>query len=329
MREHIFLTRDDSATALRVQAFRRYSLVALGWTLLVIVWGAYVRASGSGAGCGAHWPICNGELIPRSPTMQTIVEYTHRATSGLALLSVIALVIFAFVATPEKHPSRKWAAWSLFFMLTEAAVGALLVKAELVANNATASRALAMGIHLVNTFLLVAVMTSTCFHAWREGEAPSWKERGLKLQLVLLALVLVTVVGISGATAALGDTLVQQSVQNAFVDFLIQLRILHPLLAIGGVIAAITAGWASWSVEAARRWIVALWTLVVLQVIAGLTNVVLQAPVFMQLIHLLLADLVWIALIVVLRFVVTGDQRLSLMSSVTGRSPSNSPSHGL
>jgi heme A synthase len=312
--------------------FRRYAVFALGWTLAVILWGAYVRASGSGAGCGAHWPNCNGELIPRSPTMQTLVEYTHRATSGLALLSVIALFIGALVATPRGHPARKFAGASLFFMLTEAAVGALLVKAELVANNATASRAVAMSIHLINTFALVAVMTLTVFHAWRDPsrQRASWSGRGARLQLAIAALVLVTVVGVSGAIAALGDTLVQQSVVNPFVDLLIELRILHPLIAIGGVAAGIGTGALAWAVEDARKWIIALWTLLVLQVIAGLTNVALQAPVETQLIHLFLADAVWVSLVVVTRFVLTDPaQRLSLTSSVTGRSPSNSPSHGL
>ncbi|MFT3709699.1 MAG: COX15/CtaA family protein [Archangium sp.] len=312
--------------------FRRYAVFALAWTLAVILWGAYVRASGSGAGCGAHWPNCNGELIPRSPTMQTLVEYTHRATSGLALLSVIVLLIGALTSTPSGHPARKFAGASLFFMLTEAAVGALLVKAELVANNATASRAAAMSIHLINTFALVAVMTLTVFHAFRDParQSASWTGRGARLQLGVLALLLVTVVGVSGAIAALGDTLVQHSVHNAFVDVLIQLRIFHPLIAIGGVAAGIGTGALAWVIEDARKWIVALWTFLVLQVIAGLTNVALQAPVEMQLVHLLLADAVWVCLVVVTRFVLTDPaQRLSLMSSVTGRSPSNSPSHGL
>lgn len=312
--------------------FRRYALFALSWTLAVILWGAYVRASGSGAGCGAHWPNCNGELIPRSPTMQTLVEYTHRATSGLALLSVLVLLGWSFVGAPKGHAVRRWAGASVFFMLTEAAVGALLVKAELVANNATASRAVAMSIHLINTFALVAVMTLTAFHAWRadDRQAASWRGRGLRLHGALLALVLVTVVGTSGAIAALGDTLRQQAVDNAFVDFLIQLRILHPLLAIAGVASGIGAGALAWAIEDARKWIIALWSFLVLQVIAGLINVALAAPVPMQLVHLFLADAVWIALVIVTRAVLTTpDHLLSFTSSVTGRSPSNSPSHGL
>lgn len=284
--------------------FRRYTVIALAWTLAVIVWGAYVRASGSGAGCGDHWPVCNGELIPRSPSVQTVIEFTHRTTSGLALLSVIVLLVWARRVAPAGHQARRWAFWSVFFMLTEAAFGALLVKAELVANNATASRALAMSIHLINTFFLVAAMALTAFHAWRTDSARA-KWSGPAVHVGLLASVLIIVVGVSGSIAALGDTLVQQSITNPFVELLIKLRILHPLLAIAGVASGIAAGALTWTIEPARKWVVGLWALLVLQVIAGLTNVALQAPVSMQLIHLLLADAVWIGLMIVLRFAVT------------------------
>jgi heme A synthase len=149
-------------------------------------------------------------------------------------------------------------------------------------------------------------MVLTAFHAWRsDAAAARWKSP--PAQLGLLASVLILVVGVSGSIAALGDTLVQQSITNAFVELLIKLRILHPLIAIAGVASAIGAGALTWHVEPARRAIVALWSLLVLQVIAGLTNVALQAPISMQLVHLLLADAVWVALMLVLRFAVTSS----------------------
>lgn len=276
-----------------VGAFRRFALFALGWTLLVIVWGAFVRATGSGAGCGNHWPICNGELIPRPQRVQTVIEFVHRLTSGVDLLAVVGLVVLSRRAFPAGHPTRRWAWWSFFFMVTEALLGALLVKAELVENNATASRAVAMSIHLVNTFLLVAAMTRTTFHAWVDGPMRWRNASGL---LSLGAAVLVTLVGISGAVAALGDTLHQQAVQSPFVELLIQVRIVHPLLAVLGTLAVLgLARWA-WRWKTARPFALALGGLVVVQVMVGLLNVVLQAPVAVQLVHLLVADAVWIAL---------------------------------
>lgn len=278
-------------------AFRRVAVVSLVWSLFVIIWGAYVRASGSGAGCGDHWPNCNGELIPRSPTAQTVIEFTHRTTSGVALLLSIAVCVMAVRAFSKGHSTRRFAVAQLVLMLTEAALGALLVKAELVANNATASRAAAMSIHLINTFLLVAAMVLTVFHAWEGDVRAKWK--GIAGALSWVAMSLVMLVGVSGAIAALGDTLVQQSVSNAFVDLLIRLRILHPLIAL--LAAAVMLFLGRFTFAATRGWTIALWSLVVLQIFAGLTNVALQAPTWMQLIHLGLADAVWIVLLVAAR----------------------------
>lgn len=275
--------------------FRRTAIVSLAWSLLVIIWGAYVRASGSGAGCGAHWPVCNGDLIPRAPSVQTLIEYTHRATSGIALLLVIA--VFVMALRQPSRVARRFAVLSLVLMLTEAALGALLVKAELVADNATASRAVAMSIHLINTFLLVGVMVMTVFHAFAGDVAA--RLRGSSAVFSWLAMVLVMVTGVSGAIAALGDTLTQQAVQSAFVDLLIRLRIIHPFLALATAAVLLNLGRVTFS--ATRGWTIALWSLVVLQLMAGLTNVVLQAPVWMQLVHLGLADAVWVTVLVATR----------------------------
>ena len=142
----------------------------LAYNLAVILWGAYVRASGSGAGCGAHWPLCNGEVIPRAPSVATLIEYSHRLTSGLALLGVVALLVWTWRACAAGHPARRGAVLSLLFIITEAAVGAGLVLFELVADNATMARAMFMAAHLVNTFLLVAALTLTAW--WLSGGGP-------------------------------------------------------------------------------------------------------------------------------------------------------------
>jgi len=72
--------------------FTRYAWSVLGWNIAVVLWGAYVRASGSGAGCGNHWPLCNGEVVPHAPQVQTLIEFTHRAMSGIAFVAVAALL---------------------------------------------------------------------------------------------------------------------------------------------------------------------------------------------------------------------------------------------
>jgi heme A synthase len=80
----------------RLSTLARFAWGVLVYNLGVIVWGAYVRATRSGAGCGAHWPLCNGEVIPQSPDAAMLIEFSHRVTSGLALVSVVVLFAWAW-----------------------------------------------------------------------------------------------------------------------------------------------------------------------------------------------------------------------------------------
>src|SRR4029079_18357357 len=113
--------------------FQMLAWATLVVTLAVILWGAFVRATGSGAGCGSHWPLCNGEVIPRPKAIETVIEFIHRVTSGAAGLLVLAELIWAFLLLPAKHPARGGAVAAMFFMITEALIGAALVRFDLVA----------------------------------------------------------------------------------------------------------------------------------------------------------------------------------------------------
>ena len=68
----------------------RSAWAVLAYNVVVILWGAIVRATGSGAGCGSHWPLCNGVVLPNAEKASTLIEFAHRATSGIALLLVVA-----------------------------------------------------------------------------------------------------------------------------------------------------------------------------------------------------------------------------------------------
>ena len=154
----------------------RFAWSVLAYNVAVIGWGAYVRATGSGAGCGNHWPLCNGQMVPPSPTIATLIEYSHRLTSGLALLSVVALLAWTWRACRPGHPARTGAAASLFFMLTEAAVGAGLVLFQLVADNASAARTMFMGVHLLNTFVLLASILEPRWQTANSNKRYLWSE---------------------------------------------------------------------------------------------------------------------------------------------------------
>jgi heme A synthase len=284
----------------------RFAWAVLAYNVAVIVWGAYVRASGSGAGCGAHWPLCNGEVLPRAERIATLIEFSHRLTSGVALISVVVLFVWTWRACRRGHPARSAAALSLFFMLSEAGVGAGLVLFRLVADNASFARAMFLAVHLVNTFTLLACLTTT---AW-------WLSGGARLRLqkrwgdaVYVALLCggVLIASTSGAVAALGDTLYPSTSlsEGLWADLsvtshiLIRLRVLHPILAVAAALALIASAprLAAGQGRTAGRFARGVSTLASLQIALGILNVFLLAPVWLQLLHLLVADAVWVALI--------------------------------
>src|SRR5256714_12976957 len=156
------------STTVKPNRFAAFAWFVTALTLAVILWGAYVRASRSGDGCGAHWPLCNGTVVPDATHAKTLVEFAHRATSGLAFLFVVGLVAWAFRAFGRGHAARKAAVASGVFIVTESLIGAGLVLLRLVADNASVARALYLSVHLVNTFLLVAALALTAWCATEE-----------------------------------------------------------------------------------------------------------------------------------------------------------------
>ncbi|HEX7452478.1 MAG TPA: COX15/CtaA family protein, partial [Polyangiaceae bacterium] len=147
--------------------FARYAWLLLGYTLLVILFGAVVRITGSGAGCGQHWPSCNGELLQMPQTLKTAIEYAHRITSGLSVLAIIGLLGAAFRIYPPRHAARRAAALAFSMILIEALIGALLVKLRLVENDASFGRILVLPLHLMSTALLTAALAWCAYFANR------------------------------------------------------------------------------------------------------------------------------------------------------------------
>ncbi|MFQ5576263.1 MAG: COX15/CtaA family protein, partial [Anaerolineae bacterium] len=287
--------------------FAKYAWGTLVYNVAVVVWGAYVRATGSGAGCGKHWPSCQGAVIPRAPRIETLVEFSHRLSSGLALLAVIGLLVWAFRAHAGRHPARRGAVFSMVFMITEAAVGAGLVLFELVAYNTSLARAIVGAVHLLNTFLLLASLALTAW--WASGGRPvQWRGGGGIRRALAIALLGVLLLGMTGAITALGDTIfpsgslaegIAQDVSPAS-HFLVRLRVWHPVLAaLVGLYTVVLAGFLSGGQagSTARQLAQFLFIAVLAQLGAGVINLMLLAPVAMQLIHLLLADVVWIVLV--------------------------------
>jgi heme A synthase len=307
---------------MRERAFVRTAWGTLAFTVAVIAWGAYVRATGSGAGCGKHWPLCNGEVVPHAPSTETLIELTHRVTSGVSLLLVVGLAWWARRLFPARHGARRGALAALAFMIGEALLGAGLVLLGLVTDDDSTLRAVMMAVHLANTFLLLASLTLTA--QW--ATTPPAPGRSLLTAGGLAALAAYLLIGVSGAVAALGDTLFPATslAEGLRLDLaptahvLVRLRLHHPWIA---VVAAI--GIAMWVNRHPTRGPLVTGALLLLasQLALGAVNVVLLAPVWMQLVHLVVADATWIVLVLIADDVAQGFASVDTPAS-TPRRPS-------
>jgi cytochrome c oxidase assembly protein subunit 15 len=290
-----------------MKPFTRFAWAVLAYDLVVVAWGAFVRATGSGAGCGKHWPSCNGEIVPRSPRVETAIEFTHRATSGIALVLGVVLLAWALRAFSRGHPARRAAVASFALLLAEALVGAGLVLFGWVAKDPSAARGWAMAIHLVNTFFLLGALALTA--DWSGSEGGLGREgRGNLPTFLAVAAAAVLLAGVTGAIAALGDTLFPAASLAAGLRadvagdaaVLLRLRVLHPFAAIAAAILLLAVARAALRTRPdprVRRAALAAFVLVGAQMLVGVANVLLLAPVAFQIAHLVLADLTWLSLV--------------------------------
>jgi heme a synthase len=316
----MFATSTNPAAHARLLG--RFAWFAVFYNVLVILWGALVRASGSGAGCGNHWPLCNGQVSPVSPSVHTVIEFTHRMMTGGSAFIVVALLVWTFRATVNGHAARAFAVLSTVLLVDEALLGALLVKLGYVTGNQSSGRMVMLSIHFSNTLLLMAALTLTArflsdarsmrFQAWarlHRARNFGWAVAGLAATIG---------VGVSGSMAALGDTLFPApSLHAAFAqDFaakspwLLRLRLVHPASAL---IAAVFVVWLlrrarqddvpvadtreSGQGSARARLASLVLILLGLQFALGIADVFLLAPAWMQLLHLLGADVYWVVLV--------------------------------
>lgn len=287
--------------------FPTFAWVVLVYNVGVVLWGAVVRASDSGNGCGKHWPFCEGELVPHFSRAATWIEFAHRASTGGAVLLLALLAIWGLRAYPKGHPVRLGVGLALVFTFTEALLGAGLVLFALVAHNTSVARAIVMSAHLVNTLILLGSLTLT---AWWAGGGDRLRLSGAdeRLTLSVAALTATAFLAVSGAVTALVDTLYPASSLAAAlhqdiypgVHYLIRLRIFHPFIAIAVCLVvlliarSIAARWPTYNVKRFARLVMILFPL---ELAVGFVNLLMLAPMWLQITHLLLADGVWISLV--------------------------------
>ncbi len=284
--------------------FRAAAWIFCGYLIAVILFGAWVRITHSGDGCGSNWPTCHGELVPTDASTSTLIEYVHRVTSGLCGLFAIVLLAWSWIRF-GRGPTTVWTALALLLVIFEGAIGAGLVLGELVADDDSMARAIVVALHLTNTLALTASAALAAWHAdggrHRRSDPPRY---GTAFKI---GLGLVVAVAMSGAVTALGDTLFpRESVletgilaeisdeMSAGNHFLVRLRVVHPALAL---VAALYLLWLLSGVVATNRWAVGAVYLTVAQVGIGFLDILLAAPGWLQILHLLVAQLLWIALV--------------------------------
>ena len=285
---------------------RRFAWTVVGYNVAVVLWGSIVRATGSGAGCGEHWPLCGGTVVQHWQTVASVIEFAHRATSGIALVLLVALVAWTWRATAPRHLARAAAVAAAILTFNEALLGALIVLLGKTAHDQSASRAVYLSLHLANTLLLLGSLALTAHFLSRQTARMRGGVEYRGVWLALAGLGVTLVVGVAGSLAALGDTLYPaHSLREAFAqDFsaqsswLLRLRWVHPTLSLVAAVFVCCLVAKALATDRDRKLGLGVVGLLVLQMVLGVADVLLLAPLWLQVTHLLFADLLWIALVV-------------------------------
>jgi heme A synthase len=294
----------DSLRARRL--FPYVAWATLGFTVLVILWGTVVRATGSGDGCGESWPKCGQQFIPSNPTVETLIEFSHRASSFLAGLGVAAVFLLALWAWPKRHLVRKAATVSGILLVIEALLGASLVVFGWVDDDISAARMVVVPLHLVNTFMLLGSLAVTAW--WGSGFAqPATKGKRKSIRWLWIGAIVLMFIGGTGALNALADTIfpassVAEGVAAEFgptAPLLLRLRLIHPVVAIAGglLVGWIAADTARTGSVMTRRFASAVSIVVLLQFFIGIANILFLTPLSIQVTHLMVADILWLSFV--------------------------------
>jgi heme A synthase len=290
-------------SVVRSKVFAVTAWSTLVFNVFVVLGGTIVRATGSGDGCGETWPKCGDQFIPPNATVETLIEFSHRVSSFLAGLGVALVVVLALWFFKRGNLIRKAAVVSGAFLVLEALLGAALVIFGWVDADLSAGRLVVVPLHLINTFLLLGSLAVTAW--WGSGfPQPSGQvDRSTKRLLILGGLVIL-VLGASGALNALADTVFpSESVVGDLSEkfgptapLLSNLRVIHPVVAIAG---GLFVGWIGTTLsrnasDRSRRLSGVVILLIFSQFFIGIANIYLLTPLAVQVIHLMVADVLWI-----------------------------------
>ena len=277
-----------------------YAKLGLFLSIVSILAGAFVRATGSGDGCGATWPTCKGKIIPALTDTSELIEFSHRSVSGFLL--IVTLIIFSKTRKLHKASLVKSVTnYLTFFVIFEAIIGAVIVLFEWVGLNSSLPRIIAVPIHLVNTFGLLG--SYAILYKILEDDIQEIKSIFNKNFILISFLFLLS--GATGSITALADVLFPSAsfIEGFLADFdktsevLTRLRILHPIIS---TILSIVLYLHSTRIN--KKYgvnVKLLKTFVIIAVSLGVLNVLSNIVLPLSILHLAIADFLWISYIYV------------------------------
>ena len=277
-----------------------YAKAGLLLSIASILAGAFVRATGSGDGCGATWPTCKGKIIPALSDTSELIEFSHRSVSGVLL--VVTLIIFAKTRKFQKDSLvRTVTNYLTFFVIFEALIGAVIVIFEWVGLNSSLPRIIAVPIHLVNTFGLLG--SYAILYKILQDDLQNIKNMFNKNFLLISSLFLLS--GATGSITALADVLFPSAsfVEGFLADFdrtsevLTRLRILHPI--ISSTLSIVLYVYATGIRKKYNVSVKPLQILILIAVFLGVINVLSNIVLPLSILHLAIADFLWISYIYV------------------------------
>jgi len=273
--------------------FTRLAWTAATFTYLLIILGAIVRITGSGLGCGEHWPLCNGELLPPLD-LPTIIEYGHRLAAAAVSVLVAALAVYAWwlrrgAGSPkgvpdgpgERFSPDRTAYVALGLLVVQVLLGAVTVKLSL--PPWTVILHLGTAMLLLATLILIARGHPITPHS-RVGLAALTLGFGTVLFGALTA-------NLGAASACLGFPLCNDQFIPAG-NYLQHIHWTHRLLAY--TLFAYVWWWALRSKKRGAWYVVGL---VTVQVAVAAGMVLLSLPPALQAAHVAVGTAVWAALV--------------------------------
>jgi len=270
---------------------RRYTLLArtaAAATYLLIVLGAVVRITGSGMGCGDHWPLCHGHLFPPLNDIGTVIEWSHRLVAALVSVLVVGLAAYARWGSgipglaPGVSRVPRAPVVALGLLVLQIALGAITVKLELPPWTVI--------LHLGTAMVLLA----TLLVAARDSVGA---QHAAPLHLPLLGLAFVTVLfgaltaNLGAAAACTGFPLCNGEIWPS-AGGLASIHWVHRLLAY-----ALFAYVVWWAFRSRRRGAWGVVAVVFLQVVVGAATVLLGLPPGLQAAHVAVGAAVWAGLV--------------------------------